>query len=133
MADDARTYLQHRFTQDAQQLRERVAQLRAGSSMPGPDATTSDAMATACDTVVAMLEALPAHDDVELLIRDLLALVPVLERHAQNAKQPPVRAVYTGAATRVREVTTAEQRALENNDSLQDDAAEDDSAEDEAP
>lgn len=122
MADDARTYLQQRFTQDAQQLRERVAQLRAGNALPGPDAATSDAMATACDTVVAMLEALPEHDGVELLIRDLLALVPVLERHAQNAKQPPVRAVYTGAATRVREVTSAEQRALQADDSDEDDA-----------
>ena len=122
MADDARTYLQQRFTQDAQQLRERVAQLRAGNALPGPDAATSDAMATACDTVVAMLEALPAHDEVEMLIRDLLALVPVLERHAQNAKQPPVRAVYTGAATRVREVTSAEQRALQADDSDEDDA-----------
>jgi hypothetical protein len=133
MADDARTYLQQRFTQDAQQLRERVAQLRAGSSMPGPDAATSDAMAKACDTVVAMLDALPAHDDVEPLIRDLLALVPVLERHAQNATQPPVRAVYTGAATRVREVTSAEQRALDNEHSAQDDPAHDDSTDDEAP
>lgn len=120
MADDARTYLQQRFTQDAQQLRERVAQLRAGNALPGPDAATSDAMATACDTVVAMLEALPEHDEVEMLIRDLLALVPVLERHAQNAKQPPVRAVYTGAATRVREVTSAEQRALQADDSDED-------------
>ncbi|WP_291163976.1 hypothetical protein [Gemmatimonas sp. UBA7669] len=121
MADDARTYLQQRFTQDAQQLRERVAQLRAGSSMPGPDAATSDAMANACDTVVAMLDALPTHDDVELLIRDLLALVPVLERHAQNAKQPPVRAVFIGAATRVREVTSAEQKALQAEDSAESD------------
>ncbi len=119
MADDARTYLQQRFTQDAQQLRERVAQLRAGSSMPGPDAPTSEAMAAACDTVVAMLDALPTHDDVELLIRDLLALVPVLERHAQNAKQAPVRAVYTGAATRVREVTSAELKALQADDTAE--------------
>ena len=123
MADEARTYLQQRFTQDAQQLRERVAQLRAGHALPGPDAATSDAMATACDTVVAMLEALPEHDEVEMLIRDLLALVPVLERHAQNAKQPPVRAVYTGAATRVREVTSAEQRALQADDSAEDNAS----------
>jgi len=128
---DARTYLQQRFTQDAQQLRGRVAQLRAGTSMPGPDAATSDAMAKACDTVVAMLDALPAHDEVELLIRDLLALVPVLERHAQQAKQPLVRAVYTGAATRVREVTSAEQRALEGDDTAPE--GEDDDVDDEAP
>ena len=114
MTEDARTYLRHRFTHDATQLRERVAQLRKGTNMPGPDANTSQRMAEACDEVVAMLESLPQGADSARIVESLLALVPQLEKRAQSAAAPPVRAVYMGAATRLREVAAAEAKAAES-------------------
>ena len=55
--------------------------------------------AAACDQTAAELSA-------------LVALIPVLDQHARgHAASPPVRAVFAGAATRIREVEAAEQRA----------------------
>lgn len=111
MTEDARAYLRQRFTNDAAQLRERVDQLRQGTRMPGPDANTSLRMAEACDDVASLVESLPVGVDSEAIVRRLLALLPALERRAQAAGSPPVRAVYAGAATRVREIAAAESRA----------------------
>lgn len=105
-------YLLDRFQGDADALRARSAALRSGGPQPGPDADTSQRMATACDDVCAMLRALPASDDVTAMLDALDALVPLLEQRANAAtKSPPLRAVYVGAATRIREVIAAEHDA----------------------
>jgi hypothetical protein len=112
MAETAREYLMHRFRGDAHALRERTAALRQGTKIPGPDATTSGRMADACDVVVRLLEGLGSQDDVPREIAALVALIPHLEERARaSATIPPVRAVYAGAATRIREVETAEAQA----------------------
>ena len=101
---DARTYLLDRFRTDAETLRERISALEAGAARPGPDAATSRAMAAACDAVVDLLSAIGTGGrgatmaDVEAMVPTLLALA---QRHAA---QPAVRAVYAGAATRIREL-----------------------------
>lgn len=111
----AREYLIDRFRGDAVALRDRVAALAKGTKMPGPDVAMSTRMAEACETVAAMLEALP-EESPDGSLGDLLALVPLLERRAQEqVAQPPVRAVYAGAATRIREVYEAEARAAGGN------------------
>jgi hypothetical protein len=106
-----RAYLLDRFRTDGDTLRQRVSALRTGASQPGPDATMSQRMATACDDVVAMIVAIPEDEDHEVVAAALSALIPLLEqRAAQAAAAPPVRAVYVGAATRIREVVDAELR-----------------------
>jgi hypothetical protein len=107
-----RDYLLDRFRADADALRQRVAALRAGRPAPGPDAATSERMAAACEEVAAMLAALPESRDADAALAALDALVPLLEQRAgREAKAPAVRAVYAGAATRIREVGAAERRA----------------------
>ena len=125
MTEDARSYLLHRFTNDATQLRERVVQLRKGVTVPGPDATTSERMADACDDVANMLTSLPLNASPDHMVQSLLALVPQLEKRAQGASVPPVRAVYIGAATRVKEVATAEAKASSAVDAEDADIADD--------
>ena len=105
-----RTYLLTRFQADADALRQRAAALRGGPAMPGPDAATSSQMADACEKVVAMVSAVSAHDDAAREITSLLALVPLLDQHASVSSAPTVRAVFVGAATRIREVRDAEAR-----------------------
>jgi len=105
-------YLLDRFRTDADTLRARAATLRNGPAQPGPDANMSTAMANACDTVTAMLQAVPATADAPDILASLQALIPLLEKHAHAEAAPPVRAVYAGAATRVREVTDAEAQHL---------------------
>jgi DNA-binding transcriptional regulator YdaS (Cro superfamily) len=71
-------------------------------------------MADACERVVAMLDAVPEADPSAHAMATLVALVPLLEQHAaQEANAPAVRAVYIGAATRIREVQAAELRAVD--------------------
>lgn len=112
MAETAREYLIHRFRGDAQSLRERVTSLQRGARIPGPDATTSARMADACEAVVQLLEAIGPQDDIQRELAALAALIPALEERAKaSAQQAPVRAVYTGAATRIREVEAAETKA----------------------
>lgn len=109
MPETAREYLMHRFRGDATSLRDRVAALRKGTKIPGPDAAMSQRMADACDDVASMIEAIAPHDDPMAELSALVALVPLLEQRAQqHGAQPPVRAVYAGAATRIREVEQAE-------------------------
>lgn len=116
MAETAREYLMHRFRGDAQSLRERMSALQRGANIPGPDAATSGRMADACDEVVQLLEGIGAHDDVPGELAALVALIPRLEERAKGGGQlPPVRAVYAGAATRIREVEAAEARADASN------------------
>ena len=111
MAASARDYLVQRFRGDAQSLRERTAALQRGTTLPGPDAATSSRMADACDEVVALLEALAPHADATDELDAIVALVPVLEQRGKaSAVSPPVRAVFVGAATRIREVQAAEER-----------------------
>jgi hypothetical protein len=111
-----RAYLLDRFRTDGDTLRQRVSALRDSASRhgappPGPDATMSQRMASACDDVVAMIVAIPADDDLEVVADALRALIPLLDqRAAQAAAAPPVKAVYVGAATRIREVVEAELR-----------------------
>ena len=111
----ARAYLLDRFRSDAVALRQRADALAAAprsAKLSGPDADTSRQMSQACDSVVAMIEAVPEAEDAERALSNLLALVPLLEHHAAQEKgAAPVRAVYIGAATRIREVEAAEARA----------------------
>ena len=112
MAETAREYLIHRFRGDAQALRSRCEVLQRGTKVPGPDLPTSRQMASACDTVVGLLEAIAPHQESAAGLSALVALIPVLEQHARgHAASPPVRAVFAGAATRIREVEAVEQRA----------------------
>jgi hypothetical protein len=105
-------YLLGRFRTDASALRERAAALRNQKPKGGPDAATSLRMAEACDEVVAMVSAIPDGDDTEKVIAALTALIPLLERRAAAvASAAPVRAVFVGAATRIREIADAEARA----------------------
>jgi hypothetical protein len=116
MPQSAREYLMHRFRGDAEVLRERVATMQRGTKLPGPDAATSRRMADACQDVVALLEAVPPHDDAAAELAAIVALVPQLEQKARDtATLPPVRAVYAGAATRIREVQDAEALAISGN------------------
>ena len=111
----ARAYLLDRFRSDAVALRQRADSLAAAprsAKVSGPDADTSRRMSQACDSVVAMIEAVPEAEDADRALASLSALVPLLEHHAaQETGGPPVRAVYVGAATRIREVEAAEARA----------------------
>lgn len=130
MAESAREYLMHRFRGDAQSLRERVAALQRGTSLPGPDAGTSLRMAEACDEVVRLLEALAPHDDGDAELAAIVSLVPLLDERAKaSAASPPVRAVYAGAATRIREVQAAEARADGQNAHTVPDASNEDAPE----
>jgi hypothetical protein len=104
-------YLCDRFRSDADALRQRAATLRATPPQPGPDGATSLRMADACDDVVDMVGAIPDDDDAGTMIASLTALIPLLERRAAAvASVPPVRAVFAGAATRIREIADAEAR-----------------------
>jgi len=104
-------YLLGRFRTDADALRERATALRNQKPKGGPDAPTSLQMAEACDEVVAMVGAIPDGGDAGTVIAALTALIPLLERRAiATASAPPVRAVYVGAATRIREIADAEAR-----------------------
>lgn len=111
----ARAYLLDRFRSDALVLRQRADALAAAprnAKVAGPDAETSRRMAQACDNVVEMIEAVPEAEDPERALANICALLPLLEHHAAQEKGgPPVRAVYVGAATRIREVEAAETRA----------------------
>ncbi len=109
MPETAREYLMHRFRGDASSLRDRVSALAQGTKIPGPDATMSQRMASACEDVAQMVEAIAPNDDPSAELAALVALIPLLEQRAgQHAAQAPVRAVYAGAATRIREVQQAE-------------------------
>jgi hypothetical protein len=112
MPQNARDYLVDRFLADAVALRERVRAMAQGAKLAGPDATTSQRMANACDEVVGMLQAITTNGDARATLDALLALVPLLEhKAAQHQSAPAVRSVYAGAATRIREVQLAEQSA----------------------
>ena len=109
MTTTAREYLVDRFQSDAVALRERVALMARGTKVPGPDAATSNRMAVACDEVVALLLAIASTGDAGAELDAVLALIPLLELRADAQKSnPAVRSVYAGAATRIREVRTAE-------------------------
>jgi hypothetical protein len=135
-----RTYLLSRFHADAVALRERAALLRGAPSQPGPDAATSMRMADACDDVIAMIDAIPERTEALETVEALTSLVPLLEDRAKAAgDRPPVRAVYAGAATRIREIADAERRhhdplaASADHDTVghdEDDDGEDDDGED---
>ncbi len=113
----ARAYLLDRFRSDADVLRQRADALAVApgnAKVAGPDAATSKRMAQACDVVVQMIEAVPEAEDPVRALANISALLPLLEHHAaQEQHAPPVRAVYVGAATRIREVEAVEARARE--------------------
>ena len=112
MPHTAREYLVHRFRGDAQVLTDRVAALQRGTKIPGPDAATSRRMAEACEAVASMVESIAPHEHAADELDAIVALIPLLEQRARDAGMlPPIRAVYTGAATRIREVQTAEAAA----------------------
>ena len=122
-----REYLIDRFRTDAVTLRQRAAQLRSGPPQPGPDAATSQRMAEACEDVLAMIEAIPEADDASALVAALTALMPLLDRRAlASSASPPVRSVFAGAATRIREVVDAERRHQSAATPAMDDAGTDD-------
>ena len=112
MSTTAREYLMSRFRTDAAVLRERVAALTRGTKVPGPDAATSSRMADACEEVATMLLAIADRGDVDTELDAIMALVPLLEHRANEQKaNPAVRSVFAGAATRIREVRSAEAQA----------------------
>ena len=114
MADTARDYLAERFQADAEALRVRVSSMARGAKIPGPDAATSRAMADACERVAAMVQAVVQPDEAAASLEALAALIPLLEQHAASQSHPAVRAVYAGAATRIREIQAAEANATAN-------------------
>lgn len=107
----ARAYLIDRFRGDATTLRDRAVALAGGAVLPGPDLTTSQHMADACATVVRLLESLPPTDEAHHEVAALRQLIPTLESQARAVTHLPVRAVYAGAVTRIREVEAAERAA----------------------
>ena len=118
MINGPRAYLLERFSTDAAALRQRADALRSAartggaSPVPGPDAETSQRMAEACDDVVAMLTAIPDGTDPAAVLSSIAALSPLLDmRSGREASSPAVRAVYAGAATRIREVQQVEATA----------------------
>ncbi len=135
MTLSARDYLLGRFRADGETLRQRATALDSGVESAGPNAATSRRMADACDDVVGMLERIVAARAAttgvthEPDLDDIAALAPALElRAAAEVAMPPVRAVYVGAATRIREILAAELRAQpsdESVDSENDDATDD--------
>ena len=114
MTTTARDYLIERFESDAAMLRERVAVLARGTKVAGPDAATSRGMADGCEEVAAMLRAIVSTGEASRDLEAVMALIPLLEHRAAEPKLlPAVRAVYVGAATRIREVWLAEARLAE--------------------
>jgi hypothetical protein len=123
MTNAPRAYLLERFRTDAAALRQRADALRSASGtgarptdgtppVPGPDAAMSERMAAACEDVVAMLSAIPDGSDPAAVLSSIAALSPLLDMKAQReASFPGVRAVYAGAATRIREVQQVEATA----------------------
>lgn len=117
MSSEPRSYLLERFQSDAVALRQRADMLRGRGGvgddrLPGPDAATSERMAGACEDVVAMLEAIPDGSDPSAVLSSIVALSPLLDQRAQReSATPAVRAVYAGAATRIREVQQADAAA----------------------
>jgi hypothetical protein len=66
-------------------------------------------MADACEAVAAMIESIAPQEHAAHELHAIVALIPLLEQRARDAGMvPPVRAVYAGAATRIREVQIAE-------------------------
>ena len=112
---DPRSYLIDRFTADSKALRARALMLRAdksGNLIPGPDASTSESMAAACEDIVALIEKSVSKEDSSTVLSDLTQLVPALrELSTAQSHQPAVRAVYDGAAARIREIEAAERNA----------------------
>jgi hypothetical protein len=111
MSEHARQYLIDRFREDAHALRERVATMRRGVQVPGPDAATSERMAEACDDVAALVGTVATQDDPDAIDQWVATLVTALEeRQRSQTLHPAVRAVYAGGVARVREVAQAERR-----------------------
>ena len=134
MSTTAREYLVHRFQTDAAVLRERVAAIARGTKVPGPDAATSGRMADACDEVVTMLLAIADHGDADAELDAIMALVPLLEHRAkEQSSNPAVRSVFAGAATRIREVRSAEAQAAASPVGVADQLADADVAHEEPP
>lgn len=117
MTQTAHGYLQERFTSDAETLRERAAALAKGAQLPGPDAAMSRRMADACADVATRVEAAAHGRSGDAVLDALLALVAPLLAHANRVTDAPaVKAVYSGAATRIQEVVEAERRAASGAD-----------------
>ena len=87
---------------------------RSVLKVAGPDAATSRGMADGCEEVAAMLRAIVSTGEASRDLEAVMALIPLLEHRAAEPKLlPAVRAVYVGAATRIREVWLAEARLAE--------------------
>lgn len=115
---DPRSYLLNRFETDRDALALRAEQLSMAASKPGapkppgPDAATSRDMADACSAVVTMVQTAPESATATEQIVVLSGFIPTLEQlGARTQLTPAVRSVYVGAATRIREIATAEVRA----------------------
>jgi len=122
MTTTAREYLVNRFQSDATVLRARVALMARGTKVPGPDSATSNRMADACDEVVAMLLAIAGNGHADAELDAIMALVPLLDhRAAEQQSNPAVRSVYAGAATRIREVRSAEAQSSQADGTALDD------------
>jgi hypothetical protein len=110
-----RDYLLERFSTDAATLRARAQSLQAtAAGAPGPDAQASLRMAEACDQVALLVRSVDPDEPPATALQSIAALTLPLEELARaNADTPAVRAVYSGAATRIRELLAAEARAAE--------------------
>jgi hypothetical protein len=103
----ARGYLVGRFRADAAALHQRATALGGAAGerrSGGPDAAMSTRMAVACEAVAALVEGIPEGTEAP---GALAALIPQLEARAAQAGAGAERAVFAGAATRVREVLAA--------------------------
>ena len=111
MSEHAKQYLLDRFREDAHALRERVASMRRGVKVPGPDVATSERMADACDDVATLVSAVDTSDEDVSPVEWAAPLIAQLEQRQRGTTlHPAVRAVYAGGIARVREVTEAERR-----------------------
>lgn len=104
MKQDIRRHLESAFLSDASALRMRAQSFKSKDQvkLPGPDAAMSLLMAEACDRVVELVQGIPADASSEVTLEALSELVVPLVRLAkENSALPQVRAVYSGAATRI--------------------------------
>lgn len=133
MSLHASEYLIQRCAEDARVLHERVATMRRGTRIPGPDAATSERMADACEDIIELLDDLASDVAEPLTTAALLEmLTPHLEARIKQQSHAAVRAVYAGAIARLREMDEVDQRGATPSDANERDASEHDASEHDA-
>ena len=125
-------YLTERFRNDADTLRQRAAAPAVAGPSRGPDAAASNRMANACDAVIARLRRADASrgaasgasdkavgsvlsgEPDETMLRHLTGVAEALAREAAGERDPWVRSVYGGAATRIADVVARTRAAWQD-------------------